>query len=1023
MQATCLDQRLFAEKVAIVYRMVGFSIAMSMMGAVWTWWTLAESPSPHLFPWLTCVFGVGFARWGLVHGYRASRNRDAHPRRWANLFTAGAAATGFLWGIAVPLLFPVQEPRYQVSMAVLLAAAPVIGLTSLVALHRCYLGLILPFLLPYSFYMLWEVPGETGAGLITLLYLLVLAGVGYRSNRSVDASLRQRLSIEDMAADLADANAAALATNRELEAEVRERIRAESQVRDRERRLRQLVLQTPLACVGWDTSLRITSWNPAAERIFGYAAETVLGKDLVELLLRPAFRSRVRAHLAFWLQGPEPAMQGVARCQHAGGRELICEWYCAIVRAEDGQIGEVISLIVDRTEERAAEQALRRAKQRLDLALDSSDTSLWDWDFTRGEIYFSPQWALMIEGKAREIRHPAKTELERVPAEDRPALRQSVIEAISGRNPVFVVEHRVRRADGSQLWVHSRGRVVERDAAGRAKRMIGTSKDVTARQLIDEQLRQAKESAEAASRAKSQFLAVMSHEIRTPMNGILGMTELLLASDLNPRQKRFADTVMQSGNTLLAIINDILDFSKIEAGRMEMETIPVDIHALVEDVTALFVEHARRKQLELVCRIRPEVPRCVLGDPVRIRQVLSNLISNGVKFTAAGHVTVQLGIQAGSSGGTEGLLISVADSGPGIPRDALPRLFQPFSQADGSMTRRYGGTGLGLAIGRQLVELMGGEITVDSAEGEGATFVVRLPLKQVLEAQSGFVALAGVRVLVVEPSPTLREALQDQLRGLGAEVEWVADGASALQRLHADRLSGREFSVVLAETEMPVMNGMMLATVLRSSRDFDSLRIILMEAPNRAWDPVDHTGLGIVGVLTKPLRTADLLRCLSREFESAPAVQAPDALSRPLGDTGQTVVTREWQLLLVEDNPVNQEVLVSMVEDQPFQVDVAEDGFQALEKMAAKQYDLILMDCMMPGLDGYETTRRIRAREAAAGDGRHIPIVALTANALRSDKERCLDCGMDDYLSKPYSAVQLLAVTEKWLSACSERAS
>ena len=546
----------------------------------------------------------------------------------------------------------------------------------------------------------------------------------------------------------------------------------------------------------------------------------------------------------------------------ATGRRI---WVRSVGQVErrDGKPYALVGALQDVTENQHARAALESGQEQLQRALQGSSLALWDLDLVAGTIYLSEQWAVMLGGPPRETRCTSQELLALVPAEDLPGVQQALQLVLDGRSPRYVVEHRIRRPDGALLWIHSEGRVADRDAHGAPLRMVGTNRDISQNKAAEHELRIARDAADAANKAKSQFLATMSHEIRTPLNGIIGMSRLLLDEQLTPEVRRQAVLIDRSAQSLLALVNDILDVSKIEAGQMEIERVPFDLHDLVQDLATLYRLRATEKSLLFRVRMDPSVPQHVLADPTRLRQVLVNLLGNALKFTASGWVG--LDVRATQEDAAYVLEFTVADTGIGMPPDVQAQLFTRFMQADSSTSRQFGGTGLGLSIVRQLVDLMGGTVGVTSTAGKGSRFSVTLP---VLAAQ--------------EPEP--------------ASV-WV---------------------------------------------------------------------------------------------DLSPA-------------------TPSARILLAEDNTTNQVVAFGMLRKLGYDdVTLANDGAEALDLARREAFDLILMDCQMPEMDGYEATRQLRAAGCTA------PIIAMTANAIKGDRERCLDAGMDDYLTKPMDLKVLRATLGKW---------
>ena len=535
---------------------------------------------------------------------------------------------------------------------------------------------------------------------------------------------------------------------------------------------------------------------------------------------------------------------------------------------------------------------------------------------------------------------------------------------------------------------------------------------VTARLAISEDaakraeavMRDARDLAERVARARSAFLANMSHEIRTPMNAVLGFVELVLDTELSTEQRRALELVRSSSEALLMILNDILDYSKIEAEHLELESIPFDLSKVVHATASLLSVRAREKHLELLADVAPEVPRTVRGDPTRVRQVLTNLIGNAIKFTEAGEVVVA--VRCERRDGTARLRFGVRDTGIGIAPEHIGAIFKEFTQADATMTRRYGGTGLGLAISKRLVQLMGGELAVTSEPGKGSefSFTLALPVEAESPRSSAVAALGGRRMLIVDDNQTNRRILREMLAAEGVKVDEVSTAAEGLDTIRRAAQRKTPYDLAILDIHLPDMDGFALAAAVRQDTAIKRTNLLMLTSAGQRGDGERCRALGIRGYLTKPMSRADLLEGLGTVLAGSAQDGSPEIVTR------HTIAEsrRSLRVLLAEDNPVNQQVAVAMLVKRGHEVHVAGNGREAVDAVRERDYDVVLMDVQMPELDGFEATAAIRAMDK----GKDLPIIGLTAHALSGERERCLSRGMTDYLAKPFKAHELFALVE-----------
>jgi len=662
-----------------------------------------------------------------------------------------------------------------------------------------------------------------------------------------------------------------------------------------------------------------------------------------------------------------------------------------------------------------AEAAHRQAEARLARAIRGTSDGPWEYEVATGQYWLAPQWREMVGYSVGDLSHPTLSVMrELIHPDDAPAQRAAFQRCIETAG-VYDAEFRVRVKSGEYRWFRSRG-ICDVDDDGRPLRVSGALQDITERRQYQHDLIEAREASAAANRAKGEFLANMSHEIRTPMNGVIGMTELLLDTGLDPTQRDYTETIRDSASALLTVINDILDFSKIEAGKLDLEHIELDLRDTVEDVARLLAIQAHGKGLELTAHIDSAVPDLIKGDPARLRQILVNLGSNGVKFTDKGEVAIDVRVVESQTDSTL-IRCEVRDTGPGIAKDMQAGLFLPFSQVDASTTRKFGGTGLGLSIVKRLAELMGGQAGVDSTVGSGSTFwfTARVGVAERLhiDKHAQDEALKGLRVLVVDDNATNRRVLAGQLEACGITPVCVHTAQDALQAMVDATVQDAPFQVALLDYHMPECDGEQLGRLIRTYDHLTHTRLVLLTSSGHRGDAQRFADLGFAGYLVKPITRRDLTACLSLIMSNS--AESWKRRAQPLVTRHQVRAVRvdgERRILLAEDNPVNQKVARIVLEKLGLDVTVVNNGREAVAAWKAGGVDLILMDCQMPELDGYEATREIRRHE----QGRQaIPIVALTAHAMKGDDDKCRAAGMDDYLTKPLDRTKLIACLERHL--------
>ena len=804
----------------------------------------------------------------------------------------------------------------------------------------------------------------------------------------------------------------------ELERSFMEHRRIQEALTTSESFYQALVESLPQNILRKDTAGRFTFANRKFCVMLGHPLEDIIGK--VDRDFYPPHLADKYHRDDLRVMASREAVDTIEANQTASGEKIFVHGIKTPLFDAEGNVTGIQGIFWDVTERKKTEEALAYERDLLRALLDHIPDRVYFKDVASRFLRISKSMAtrMGLDDPAEVI---GKTDYDFYPLESAQEFfndEQRII--VTGKPLINKLEKLIDR-DGRESWA-SVTKVPIYTKSGSVTGIIGISRDITQLKEAETALEQARDTALETARVKSEFLANMSHEIRTPMNAITGMTGLLLDTPLNQEQREFTETIRSSTDNLLGIISDILDFSKIEAGKLMFENIDFDLRELVEGAAEMLAARAQAKNVELACWLDDNVPTGLRGDPGRIRQIIANLLSNGVKFTERGEVIVHITLEEETAGRVR-LRFSVTDTGIGISQRALPQIFQAFVQADGSTTRKYGGTGLGLAISRQMVELMHGQIGVESSLGVGSTFWFTLPLeKQPAGAPRPHHEpgdLTHQRVLIVDDCATHRQILHHQFARWKLRANEAASSREALDLLRMENAIGDPFSLVVLDLQLPEMDGLALARAIKSDSRLARSRLIMLTPLGHRLDAAEMQAAGISACVVKPVKESRLFDALvtvaAAGFVEPPPAVKPPVTAAPLAET--TAPGHLIRVLLAEDNAVNQNLGLRQLKKLGYSARTASHGLEVLEALKSEHFDLILMDCQMPEMDGYEVTRRIRELEAArpAANRQFAYIIALTANALDGDRERCLAAGMNDYITKPVHLPDLQAALARGL--------
>jgi len=789
-----------------------------------------------------------------------------------------------------------------------------------------------------------------------------------------------------------------------------------SERKETEAKLKAIAQSASDGIIMMDADGLIIFWNPAAETIFGYSENEVLGKSLHDLLAPERYHAA--HHLAFsrfQQRGEGAAINKNVELSavRKNGEEFPIELSLSAHRHEERW--QAIGIVRDVSIRRRMEQDRRERAEEQRIILENAGNGII---FVQNRVikWVNSTYCTMFGYRADELIGNSTSMLFR--SEDDFKQFGATAYPMLQKGETVVLDRVQKRHDGTLFTASLTG--TGTSSLNRNSDSIWVVVDITDKKRLIEELSIAKERAEAATKAKSSFLSSMSHEIRTPMNGVIGMTSLLLDSRLDAEQREFTEIIRKSGENLLDLINDILDFSKIEAGQLSLETLNFDLTSTMEDTADLLALRAAEKQLELICHIDPAIPANLKGDPGRVRQIILNLAGNAIKFTPAGEVIISASLKE-DQGDHVIILVEVRDTGIGIQADRIESVFAPFTQADDSTFRNFGGTGLGLAICKQLAELMEGEIGVNSILGTGSSFwfTVRCAKSMPVDAATSGAPkseISGTKVMVIDDNATNRQVLIELLEGWGCRCGNAASGAEGLALLQGGVAAGDPYRIVLVDQKMPDMDGIELGWRIKGDPRLTAIKMIMMTTFGQRVDTDLFDSIGVSGYAAKPLHNLELydliMTALAKRSGGSLSDAAPPGKATEPSSTDTAV--QSALILLAEDNIINQKVGQKMLNVLGYKVDLVANGIEVIRALEMVNYDLVLMDCLMPEMDGYEAT--VAIRDPASGVRNHsVPIIALTANAMSDDRDRCLQAGMDDYLPKPMTRAALADMLAKWL--------
>ncbi|TGL87611.1 response regulator [Leptospira congkakensis] len=777
---------------------------------------------------------------------------------------------------------------------------------------------------------------------------------------------------------------------------------------------------THVTIIGADTNGIITHFNKGAEYHLQYDADEVVGKTSPEIFHRPEeIQKRAVAlsrEFGVPISGFDTFVHRAKLSEYDSHEwtyvrkdktEFPVQLVVTASKNKKGEITGYLGIGIDISAHKATEEALRASESRWQFALEGSGDGIWDWNSQTNKVFFSNQWKNMLGYTEEEIGSDISEWESRVHPEDKPNYFADLDKHFEGKTSVYVNEHRMLCKNGSYKWILDRGKVIEWTEDGKPLRMIGTHTDITDRKLLEKALIVARENAEKASQAKSDFLANMSHEIRTPLNGVIGFSDLLMRTDLNEVQKKYMETVYLSASSLLDLINDILDFSKIESGKMELYKERINIYDLLHQIAEIVKHKAYEKGLELILNISPKVPRNIFADSLRLRQILLNLIGNALKFTLKGEIQIKISSEPKENNEYE-FLFEVIDTGIGINPENRDKIFEVFSQADTSTTRQFGGTGLGLSISSKLLHLFDSKMELESERDKGSRFFFKIITLADNERNTEPELNQIKKVMVIDDNETNLFVIQEMLTYKGIQVDCFRSPTDAFEMIS----SGTIYDVIITDFNMPEINGLEFIEKIQKFIETKKLKKPFFSLHTSTNDETIYKKgreLGIQSILLKPIQTNILYDSLEKMISG----KSSEVVTPNYEPVKPIQTTEKIKVMIVEDNPVNMMLTKAIVQKSlPGTIIIeAENGALAVENFIQTEPQLVFMDVQMPEMNGYDATKAIRKLE----NGKLVPIIALTAGTLSGEEERCLDCGMNDYISKPVVLKTIAEKMKHWL--------